>query len=65
MEAPFKTLLDLRLTVDFEIEWDCFKGRTKEQFIRMIEDDILEAIEEARPEIQKTHRIQIEDQTNV
>jgi hypothetical protein len=61
MEAPFKTLLDLKLTVDLEIEWDCFKGRTKEQFIRMIEDDILEAIEEARPEIQKIHRIQIED----
>lgn len=61
MEAPFKMLLDLRLTVDFEIEWDCFKGRTKEQFIRMIEDDILEALEEARPEIQKIYRIQIED----
>lgn len=61
MEAPFKTLLDLRLTVDLEIEWDCFKGRTKEQFIQMVEDDILEAIEEARPEIQKIHRIQIED----
>ena len=61
MEAPFKTLLDLRLTVNLEIEWDCFKGRTKEQFIQMVKDDILEAIEEARPEIQKIHRIQIED----
>jgi hypothetical protein len=35
MEAPAKNLLDLRVTIDLEIEWDAFKGRTKEQFIQI------------------------------
>lgn len=64
MEAPFKTLLDLKLTVDLEIEWDCFKGRTKEQFIQMVEDDIFDAIKEARPEVQNIYRIQTSEQIN-
>jgi hypothetical protein len=61
MEAPAKNLLDLRVTIDFEIEWDAFKGRTKEQFIQMIEDDIHDAIRDARPEVQEIYRIQIQE----
>jgi|694.fasta_scaffold150026_6 hypothetical protein len=61
MEAPAKNLLDLRVTIDLEIEWDAFKGRTKEQFIQMIEDDIHDAIRDARPEVQEIYRIQIQE----
>jgi hypothetical protein len=61
MEAPPKTLLDLRLTIDLEIEWDSFRGRTKEQFIRMVEDDVFDAIREARPEVQEIYRIQTQE----
>ena len=61
MEAPPKTLLDLRLTIDLEIEWDSFRGRTKAQFIRMVEDDIFDAIRDARPEVQENYRIQTQE----
>jgi hypothetical protein len=61
MEAPAKNLLDLKVTIDLEIEWDAFKGRTKEQFIQMIEDDIHDAIRDARPEVQEIYRIQIQE----
>jgi hypothetical protein len=61
MEAPTKTTLDLRITLDFEIEWDSFKGRTKEQFIQMVEDDVFDAVRDARPEIQEIYRIQIQE----
>lgn len=61
MEAPPKTLLDLRLTIDLEIEWDSFRGRTKAQFIRMVEDDIFDAIRDARPEVQEIYRIQTQE----
>jgi hypothetical protein len=61
MEAPTKTTLDLRITLDFEIEWDSFKGRTKEQFIHMVEDDVFDAVRDARPEIQEIYRIQIQE----
>jgi hypothetical protein len=61
MEAPTKTTLDLRITLDFEIEWDSFKGRTKEQFIQMVEDDVFDSVRDARPEIQEIYRIQIQE----
>jgi len=61
MEAPVKNLLDLRVTIDLEIEWDAFKGRTKEQFIQMVEDDIHDAIRDARPEVQEIYRIQTQE----
>jgi hypothetical protein len=61
MEAPVKNLLDLRVTIDLEIEWDAFKGRTKEQFIQMVEDDIHDAIREARPEIQEIYFIETQE----
>lgn len=61
MEAPPKTLLDLRLTIDLEIEWDSFRGRTKAQFIRMVEDDVFDAIRDARPEVQEIYRIQTQE----
>lgn len=61
MEAPAKNLLDLRVTIDLEIEWDAFKGRTKEQFIQMVEDDIHDAIQDARPEVQEIYRIQTQE----
>lgn len=62
MEAPPKTLLDLRIIIDLEIEWDSFKGRTKEHFIRMVEDDVHDAIREARPEVQEIYQIQTKEQ---
>ena len=61
MEAPVKNLLDLKLIIDLEIEWDAFKGRTKEQFIQMVEDDIHDAIRDARPEVQEIYRIQTQE----
>jgi hypothetical protein len=61
MEAPVKNLLDLRVTIDLEIEWDAFKGRTKEQFIQMVEDDIHDAIREARPEVQEIYFIETQE----
>jgi len=61
MEAPTKNLLDLRITIDLEVEWDAFKGRTKEQFIQMVEDDIHDAIREARPEVQEIYYMQTQE----
>lgn len=63
MEAPPKVILDLRLTIDLEIEWDCFKGRTKEQFIQMVEDDVFDAIREARPEVQEIYHMQTQERS--
>ena len=64
MKAPVKNLLNLRVTIDLEIEWDAFKGRTKEQFIQMVEDDVFDAIKEARPEVQNIYCIQTREQLN-
>lgn len=57
MEAPVKTVLNLTISFDLEIEFDSFKGRNLSQFIEMIEDDILDAVEELRPEIHDVYNI--------
>lgn len=57
MEAPVKTILNLTISFDLEIEFDSFKGKNLDQFIEMVEDDILDATAELRPEIHDVYNI--------
>ena len=43
-----KPILTVRLSVEFEVEYDPFTGRTPEQFADIIEDDLHRALNDFR-----------------
>lgn len=43
-----KPILAVRLSVEFEVEYDPFTGRTPEQFADIIEDDLHRALNDFR-----------------
>lgn len=43
-----KPILTVRLSVEFEVEYDPFTGRTPEQFADIIDDDLHRALNDFR-----------------
>ena len=43
-----KPILTVKLSVEFEVEYDPFTGRTPEQFADIIEDDLHRALNDFR-----------------
>lgn len=41
-----------------DLEYDPFKGKTLEDFLALVEDDLFDAVEELRPEIQDVYYMQ-------
>jgi hypothetical protein len=52
MKAEPKTILNVKVSFELEVEYDPFKGRSVDQFMGLLEDDLIDAISELRPEIQ-------------
>ena len=43
-----KPIAQISFTVDVEIEYDSFEGRTPEQFAEIVHDDLIDALWEMR-----------------
>lgn len=43
-----KPIAQISFTVDIEIEYDPFKGRTPEQFAEIVHDDLIDSLWEMR-----------------
>lgn len=57
MEVAAKTRLTLKVSFDVILEYDPFKGRSIEQLITLFEEDLLDAVNELRPEIQDVYHL--------
>lgn len=58
MEAPPKTLVTINVSFSIDLEYDSFTGRTLSEFLTLIEDDLFDAVNELRPEIQDIYHMQ-------
>jgi hypothetical protein len=58
MEAPPKTLVTINVSFNIDLEYDSFTGRTLSEFLTLIEDDLFDAVNELRPEIQDIYHMQ-------
>lgn len=51
METIVKPAVRVTFQVEIELEFDSFKGKTPQQFAENVEDDMMDALSEMRPEI--------------
>jgi hypothetical protein len=57
MEVIPKTVVTVSVSFDIDLEYDPFTGRTLDEFITLVEDDLFDAVEELRPEIQDVYHM--------
>lgn len=57
MKADPKATISLNVSFDIDLEYDPFKGRSVEQFVGLFEDDLIDALNELRPEIQEVYHL--------
>ena len=58
MEVIPKTVVTVKVSFQMDLEYDPFKGKTLEDFLALVEDDLFDAVEELRPEIQDVYYMQ-------
>lgn len=51
METIVKPSITVSFQVDIDLEFDSFKGKTPQQFAQNVEDDVIDALLELRPEV--------------
>ena len=51
METIARPVVQVTFQVEIELEFDSFKGKTPQQFAENVEDDMMDALTEMRPEI--------------
>jgi hypothetical protein len=51
METIARPAVRVTFQVEIELEFDSFKGKTPQQFAENVEDDMMDALSEMRPEI--------------
>lgn len=51
METIARPVVRVSFQVEIELEFDSFKGKTADQFAENVEDDMMDALSEMRPEI--------------
>lgn len=51
METISRSAIRVAFQVEIELEFDSFKGKTPRQFAENVEDDMMDALTEMRPEI--------------
>lgn len=51
METIARPAVRVTFQVEIELEFDSFKGKTPQQFAENVEDDMMDALTEMRPEI--------------
>jgi len=57
MEVIPKTVVTVSVYFDIDLEYDPFTGRTLDELLALIEDDLFDAAEELRPEIQDVYHM--------
>ena len=57
MEVIPKTVVTVNVSFDIDLEYDPFTGRTLNELLALIEDDLFDAAEELRPEIQDVYHM--------
>lgn len=57
MDPTPKTIVSLKVSFEIDLEYDPFKGRSLEQLIGLFEDDLLDAVNELRPETQEVYHL--------
>lgn len=57
MEVIPKTVVTVNVSFDIDLEYDPFTGRTLDELLALIEDDLFDAAEELRPEIQDVYHM--------
>lgn len=57
MEVIPKTVVTVSISFDIDLEYDPFTGRTLDELLALIEDDLFDAAEELRPEIQDVYHM--------
>jgi hypothetical protein len=63
-EAP-KSTVTVNVSFDIDLEYNPFTGRTLDDFLALFEDDLLDAVEELRPEVQNVYQMKIKTTSNV
>lgn len=51
METIVKPSITVSFQIDIDLEFDSFKGKTPQQFAQNVEDDVIDALLELRPEV--------------
>lgn len=51
METIARPAVRVSFQVEIELEFNSFKGKTPDQFAKNVEDDMMDALTEMRPEI--------------
>lgn len=51
METIPRPVVRVSFQVEIELEFDSFKGKTADQFAESVEDDMMDALSEMRPEV--------------
>ena len=52
MEPKALPRITVSFSVDLDLEFDPFKGKTEKEFAVAVEDDLIDALLELRPEVQ-------------
>jgi len=65
MKSDPKTIVSLNVSFEIDLEYDPFKGRSLKQLIRLFEDDLMDALNELRPEIQEVYHLHTKTDSNV
>lgn len=53
METKTVPCVTVSFAIDLELEFDPFKGKTEKEFAIAVEDDLIDALLELRPEVKK------------
>lgn len=59
METSPKTLITLNVSFNIDIEYDPFVGRTLNDLIDLLQDDLFDAAEELRPEVKEVYNMSV------
>ncbi len=57
MDLTAKNIISLKVSFGLDLEYDSFKGRSLGQLIGLLEDDLLDAVNDLRPEIQEVYQL--------
>lgn len=55
METAVKPKITVSFAVDVDLEYDSFRAGTAQEFAIRIEDDLIDALMEMRPEVVEVH----------
>jgi len=55
METIASPTVTVTFSIDLELAYDPFKGKSKQEFAALVEDDLYDALMDLRPEVQSVY----------